>query len=70
MEQENNPILQEINDEIQEAKRKNGKVDDLEIEVADEAPVEEVKAEEPEKEDDNKYSEKVEKRIKNCVLCL
>jgi len=67
MEQENNPILQEINDEIQEAKRKNGKVDDLEIEVADEAPVEEVKAEEPEKEDDNKYSEKVEKRIKKLV---
>ena len=52
MEQENNPILQEINDEIQEAKRKNGKVDDLEIEVADEAPVEKVKAEEPEKEND------------------
>ena len=67
MEQENNPILQEINDEIQEAKRKNGKVDDLEIEVADEAPVEKVKAEEPEKEDDNKYSEQVEKRIKKLV---
>jgi hypothetical protein len=67
---EKNEVLEEINNEIQETKRKNGEdPENFEIELSDESnsKEEEQKAIEEDKQDDLEYSKKVEKRIKKLV---
>jgi len=68
MEEEKNPVLEEIEKEIEETKAKSS--DEFEIEIADEQPKEEPKAEvkqEAKKVEDDNYGTKVQARIRKLV---
>jgi len=67
MEEENNPVLEEIEKEIEETKAKNS--GEFEIEIADEPEQEEKleKKAEPEKAENAEYGAKVQRRIRTLI---
>tara|TARA_R110000751_G_scaffold126066_2_gene227892 strand:- start:81 stop:995 length:915 start_codon:yes stop_codon:yes gene_type:complete len=67
MQEENNPVIEEIEKEIEDTKRK-ASGDDFEIEIAEEQPKEEEKKElEAKSEETDEYGSKVQNRIKKLV---
>ena len=68
MQEETNPVIEEIEKEIQETKKKSSG-DNFEIEIAEEEPKVEAQQEEKveEKEEEDKYGAKVQTRIKKLV---
>ena len=67
MQEENNPVIEEIEKEIEDTKRK-ASGDDFEIEIAEEQPKEEQKQEvETKEEETEEYGSKVQNRIKKLV---
>ena len=68
MQEETNPVIEEIEKEIQETKKK-ASGEDFEIEIAEEQPKVEAQQEEKkeEKEEEDKYGAKVQNRIKKLV---
>ena len=60
-------VLREIEDEINETKRKAGQEDELEIEITDESDSEEEKRAAKQEDEEPEYGEKVQKRIKKLV---
>mgnify|MGYP003110445015 FL=1 len=68
MQEETNPVIEEIEKEIQETKKK-ASGEDFEIEIAEEQPKVEAQQEEKkeEKEEEDKYGAKVQTRIKKLV---
>ena len=60
-------VLREIEDEINETKRKAGQEDELEIEITDESDSEEEQQSAKQEDEEPEYGEKVQKRIKKLV---
>lgn len=60
-------VLREIEDEINETKRKAGQEDELEIEITDESDSEEEQQAAKQEDEEPEYGEKVQKRIKKLV---
>jgi hypothetical protein len=60
-------VLREIEDEINETKRKAGQADELEIEITDESDSEEEQQSAKQEDEEPEYGEKVQKRIKKLV---
>jgi hypothetical protein len=60
-------VLKEIQDEINETKRKAGQTDELEIEITDESDSAEEQQSAKQEDEEPEYGEKVQKRIKKLV---
>jgi hypothetical protein len=60
-------VLKEIQDEINETKRKAGQTDELEIEITDESYSAEEQQSAKQEDEEPEYGEKVQKRIKKLV---
>lgn len=60
-------VLREIEDEINETKRKAGQEDELEIEITDESDSAEEQQSAKQEDEEPEYGEKVQKRIKKLV---
>jgi hypothetical protein len=60
-------VLREIEDEINETKRKAGQADEIEIEITDESDSEEEQQSAKQEDEEPEYGEKVQKRIKKLV---
>lgn len=60
-------VLKEIQDEINETKRKAGQTDELEIEITDESDSAEEQQAAKQEDEEPEYGEKVQKRIKKLV---
>jgi hypothetical protein len=60
-------VLREIEDEINETKRKAGQEDEIEIEITDESDSEEERQSAKQEDEEPEYGEKVQKRIKKLV---
>lgn len=60
-------VLREIEDEINETKRKAGQEDEIEIEITDESDSEEEQQSAKQEDEEPEYGEKVQKRIKKLV---